>query len=380
MLKKQKLNQQLQRLCASELQLNIQENTPEKKIFYKPDDPAPTIAHEKILIICFDAIGDFILSTPALFQIKKIFAGSKIDLVVSPRNHDLAEAYNEFNTLWTLDLNSTDTRHLPSVISPNEQQLLSLMRDSKYPLIINLLNRPNLLALYKISKMLTSDSVYVTIDYLPKEESQVQFLKKIDSDYYKETTSLHFIDQMLEVLPKLSMTLGLPSTPETISKLPLLPKSPNTKNASSLDESRKKILFNPFGSQKGNTLSKLKTLLILRAFLKKTNTEVILFSSTAKKLFFLPKSPLLKIIESETILDAIQIIKKVDLVLTTDTSIMHIATALDKKLVVLRNNETWRNQFDPLSGNFKIIQVASKNISKISIPKIKNAINSLMAF
>lgn len=319
----------------------------------------PVSANKKILIICYDALGDFILCTPILFFLSDYFKDCKIDLVVSKRNYELAKAYNKFNKLWVLNLND---------MFDDANATCDQIKANSYDYTLNLFNTPSLFALNKIANMLSESTTYLSLPYKHKDKEQFRFLKKYASNISNDE-SLHFVDEMSH------MANLVGSNSKNVSRKYHLPSVGDSNRTENINF---KVLFNPFGSQKGNTLNKVKTQLIIYKILKISNIDLYIFSQAAEKLFFIPHNSRLKIVHSQSILEAIKILQNMNVVITTDTSIMHIATALEKKLIVLQNNEPWRKAFDPVYGSFKVINSRSKNISRISLSQIVESLRGFL--
>lgn len=60
-------------------------------------------ANPKILIYRCDAIGDYIVTTPAIKLIKERFPGSVVDMIVSHRNHDIAKQNPSLRNVYLFD-------------------------------------------------------------------------------------------------------------------------------------------------------------------------------------------------------------------------------------------------------------------------------------
>ncbi|MGL5037574.1 MAG: glycosyltransferase family 9 protein, partial [Aeromonas sp.] len=58
-----------------------------------------------LLVICFNAIGDFVLSLPALDALQKRYPDAMIELLCSPRNIELARALVGISACHSLKLN-----------------------------------------------------------------------------------------------------------------------------------------------------------------------------------------------------------------------------------------------------------------------------------
>ena len=100
----------------------------------------------------------------------------------------------------------------------------------------------------------------------------------------------------------------------------------------------KKLILNPYGASKHKSFS-IETLEKIINYLKNKNIAVILvyFGDKYKELEFLEKKYKYVYMPQkiESILDTAILIKKSDYVITPDTSIVHIASALNKKMITV---------------------------------------------
>jgi DNA-binding transcriptional LysR family regulator len=90
----------------------------------------------RILVICYDAIGDFILSLPAIDGIRNKYPTAKIDLVCSQRNEVLAASVQGIDQCHVITLNDT---LLPLSMWRKIRQL----RQRQYDVVINMFDEPD---------------------------------------------------------------------------------------------------------------------------------------------------------------------------------------------------------------------------------------------
>ena len=102
-------------------------------------EPEPT----RILVICYDAIGDFILSLPAIDGIRNKYPTARIDLVCSQRNEVLAASVQGIDQCHVITLNDT---LLPLSMWHKIRQL----RQRQYDVVINMFDEPDDIAMAKM--------------------------------------------------------------------------------------------------------------------------------------------------------------------------------------------------------------------------------------
>lgn len=151
------------------------------------------------------------------------------------------------------------------------------------------------------------------------------------------------------------------------------------------------ILLNPYGSNKNKTLSKLKIIELLKYLSSKYNDKNIFLlyspntmadaslsvkSASCDNVSLYPKVA--------DIYDAIQAVSHADLVISVDTSIVHIADGLNKRLVAIypQYEDLSFNEWLPRdSSNVSIVYSASyttdPDMNNFSNEKIDDAINAV---
>ncbi|BDU49681.1 glycosyltransferase family 9 protein [Haliovirga abyssi] len=147
----------------------------------------------------------------------------------------------------------------------------------------------------------------------------------------------------------------------------------------------KTICINRFGASKHRTLSENNMLEIIYGILKlNKNIKILLLTPSNKK--SLNKRVIdkigdekVKLIESENIMNAIEIMKKVDLIVTPDTSIIHIASALQKPLVGIYRKGNAMKCWGPKGTNYKIVTSNSKDeINELETDKVVENIKKIL--
>lgn len=307
---------------------------------------------KKILVVTYDAIGDFILSTPALKKIILQYPDSKITLLCSHRNEVIAKNLEYIENYIAITLNT-------KLFSIEMWKKILQVKNSQFDLIKNLFDEADEVALAKIAFISNGKLTSLPIRNKNKEQQRViPLFNKCVSKYYTPLNNhMHFTHRMLSIIPNRSFEKIEYDMP--------------TNHDHPWENERGYIIFTPHGSQKGNSLS-VELSEKIKLALKETGKKIYVFSknhSVNNDVFY---------ISPKTILHAASIIKNADLIVTTDTSIEHISVALNKPFLVLRNNESWRDQFSPLYGKFIELRATDDDINSIDIKKIKSSINKLL--
>lgn len=137
------------------------------------------------------------------------------------------------------------------------------------------------------------------------------------------------------------------------------------------------ICINRFGASKHRTLSEENMIEIIYGILKlNKNIKIILLTPSNKKSLnerIIEKigDGKVELIESKNIINAINILRKVDLVVTPDTSIIHIASALEKPLIGIYRKGNAMKCWGPKGTNYKIVISNSKDeINELETDKV----------
>lgn len=132
---------------------------------------------------------------------------------------------------------------------------------------------------------------------------------------------------------------------------------------------KKLICINPYGASKYRTFNKEKIKEIVEVVLKKEDTAVTFVYSPDKL------EEMKKIVENigskriylneniRSILDTASIIKTSDLVITPDTSIVHLGVALEKKMIAIYRSDEGSGELNSLvwgSNSIKVKQIYAK--------------------
>ncbi|WP_314925058.1 lipopolysaccharide heptosyltransferase family protein [Aeromonas piscicola] len=308
-----------------------------------------------VLLVGYDAIGDFILSLPAIAQLRRLYPAARFDLVCSQRNALLAASVPGIDQCHVITLNDT---LLPAGMWCKLREL----RQRHYDVVINLFDEPDDIAMAKL--LLLANGRLQSLPLRFKSEGQQKLLP-----LFNEKATIvpsrpirdHFVYRMLSVAGDQT------DVPVTI---------PSPCNAQ-LDTSGygRYLLVNLTGSQVGNSMADEQINGILAQLPVYAGVSYLVFS----------RRPLacqrqdMTALFPDTILDAAKIIKDAQGVISTDTSIIHISSSFGVPTLVLMNNESWRDAFIPLSGRNIILRSTTDNLSALSPVEISRQVDALMA-
>lgn len=317
----------------------------------------------KILIIAYDALGDFILTTPAFNLLLKSFPGSQLDLVCSERNFLLASKYDFFSNIHKLNLNG-------DAGTEDDKRKLQELSEFRYDFIVNLFDEPDDSAIVKML-MLSQKTNFFSLPIRFKSFWQQKLLKRqrlfVASE--RNTKEIPFALRMLRIAKVLRMD----------NEVDLVYSFPPVPPVAEITTNRKKILWNTMGSQRNNTL-KEATVKSIAAGLAKADGDIFIFENAHTGLIQMMLSDKhISVLKSPDILVAASHIKKMDLVISTDTSLVHIATALSIPVLVIRSADQWRTAFDPLYGPNTVISSGTRKIDDIDLNLLNSTFTKMIS-
>lgn len=310
----------------------------------------------KVLFLRDDnKIGDMVVSTSILKQLKN--NGYSVDIVSGNNNFCVIEHSNLYNKNYTYEEKLFSIIKLAFELRKEKYDLIIDMGELlpiSYLLFIRIIDAKNVVGFNK-----TNIKTYnLNINY-DKYQSHV-------IERYKE---------MLNVLnvpfDELKYEIMIPSVIENkikkfINDLPY----------------KKTVVINPFSASEKRDISK-EQLLFIMSYFKKYEANII----------FIGRQNDLENLQFENIvsnpigdfISASAIIKYADLVITPDTSIVHVATAFDKPTLALYGNDyhgQYANNYLWSPNNQKAIQITQDKIdskvSEISTDLIKSKLDILV--
>lgn len=316
---------------------------------------------KKILIIVYDALGDLIIASPLLQQLKVKFNYAELHLLASARNAELAKDYGWFQKIWSIQLN-----HL--FFDLNHWKKIRDIRENRYDLVINLFDEPDDVAISKILYIANS-SQFLSLDLRPKSFFQklqlVQFKRFFTNRKffsYPATPGSHFLERMYKICNfwTLSMLVDFKYIYPEISSLP----------------SSEKIYFHPLGSQQNNCLN----LDAIKAVTSAVGENNFIIPALMNR--FTGESIIAHYPEGEKFKSFSELaatVKSCKAVISVDTATAHLAIALGKPLFLIRANESWRDGFDPRVGKFIIFKTDGQNIDSLDHRRLQAEIKKFMA-
>ena len=270
-----------------------------------------------ILFLRYDGkIGDMIVNSLMFREIKKVYPDIKIGVVARGAAIDIIRDNPNVDKIYEYYKDRKKIKDLALKI-----------KKEKYDLLIDFSE------MLRVNQMMLINLCGARFNIGLDRKEWKLFDLSIESDKDFKWTE-HITDRYLAYLVK----LGLKRENIDISYDIYLKKEKKYENFFNKIKESKKLILNPYGASKHKSFS-IETLEEIINYLKDKNIAIILvyFEDKYKELeFFEKKYSNVYIPENiDNILDTTLLIKKSDYVVSPDTSIVHIASALNKKMITV---------------------------------------------
>ena len=299
----------------------------------------------KILVVQLGRIGDMILATPMYSAIKKLYPDSSLTVLASIPNHPVLKDNPNIDNVLILDKSPLKLLNLFHQIRKTGFDLLIDAKD-------HYSNEGRFIAMFsdavkKIGYNRPGDNVY-----------------DIPIDEYEKNTELHYTTRCLKALVPLGYELS-----EKIPRpeLSLMPESMSYVESTLKKAAGKKIIvINISASNLGKMWDNSKW----KQYIESLNTdEVFPIVSYAPEDRDVAQDLLERVsineFKSRSINDVIALISKAELLVTPDTSLVHVAAAFNVPLLGLYSGlDDFYTKFAPLS-DVKVVLRSPKGIDGI---------------
>lgn len=305
-----------------------------------------------LLVICFDAIGDFVLSLPALDALKRRYPEAAVELLCSPRNATLARTVDGVVACHPVTLNDR-------LWDADGWRQLRALKARQFDLVINLFDEPDELAMAKM--LFVANGRLVSLPLRRKSDNQQRLLPdfRLRAREVAAAREPHFVNRMLAIAEGETSATNIPC-----------PCNPDYETGSF----GRYVIVNLAGSQRGNTIGRELQGELLRALPAHDNLRYLLFSREPLAV----ARPDLTVIYPDSILDSATLIRDACAVLSTDTSIIHIAASYEVPTLILMNSEPWRDAFIPLYGSHQLVRAPGESLATLKVAEVSAALNSML--
>ncbi|MDC0981529.1 glycosyltransferase family 9 protein [Candidatus Pseudothioglobus singularis] len=325
---------------------------------------------KKILFLRYDRIGDMVITTPVFRELKLKFPKIKISVLASTTNQNILQGNPYVDEIFINSKNNL-FKNLIILIKLRKKQFDVCVEfdHSVVPhaiIRLKIINPKKIISVYKEGRYGVKGSDLELYDF---------YTKKFENEHFKDIW-LNTISPF-GVMPK-SKKYDLFCNDSQLKK---------AKNFISIYQKKILIGINLEGAVPGKKITSEKLEIICKEIYKLNNqVHFILLSSPNKynQILNLSKQLSLSYVTSgyktEAILDAAALIKKLDLVITPDTSIVHLASAFNIPIISIHENNIDSYQlFAPTSEiNRTVFAESEKGIYEFSVAKLLKYCDELM--
>ncbi|MFA7290335.1 MAG: glycosyltransferase family 9 protein [Melioribacteraceae bacterium] len=306
---------------------------------------------KKILVIALSGIGDALMFTPALSFLKKTHPSAQIDALIMFKGvKDIYERLPEINKIHYFDfLNNSKTDSIKFVMQ---------LRKNNYDAIINVY--PSNRKEYNLISLLISAHKRAGIKYLRSNFKELGFLNNVT---VKEDDSVHNVEENIKLVEKL---IGAKENKIEGLKIILNPDEIEFANqfVSKIKENETQLLigFHPGCNTLKNHEKRRweieKFVNLGNRLIENFDAKILLFGGPDE--MELKNGVVNKIkscsafsVDTKTFTQTAAVIKKVDLFITNDSSLMHTAAAMKRDVIAIIG-PTNKNYIYPWKTNYKI--------------------------
>jgi ADP-heptose:LPS heptosyltransferase len=312
----------------------------------------------RILIVQLGRIGDMILATPMFSMIKKHYPDSELNVLASRINYPIIKNNPNVDEIFVLD-------KAPHKLIP----LITRIRSKSFDYLIDAKDHHSTESSI-IARIVRAN---MKIGYNPSKKQY--FTVGIDGD--EGNKGLHFTMRCLKPLKHLKI-----NPPDSIPRPELYPSEDSVGYVRSfLDDSQDKkiIVINLSASKREKMWDNDKWSVFIRS-LDTNYFPVITYAPQDKDIARdLLSRVTVNDFKSRRMDDVIVLIKEADILVTPDTSLVHIAAAYDKPLLGLYSGlDEFYSKFHPLSSVFEVVR-APKGSNGIKEIKAEQVVEGFLA-
>ena len=313
---------------------------------------------KSILFLRYDGkIGDMIVNSLMFREIKKVYPNIKIGVIARGAAIDIIKNNPNVNEIYEYHKDRKKIKDLALKI-----------KEEKYDLLVDFSE------MLRVNQMMLINLCVDRINIAIENEN----LNLFDISLNIRDFNKHISELYIKILRFLGINNINPSY-DVFSSDYLL---------KSLDlENKKYCVFNPYAASKHRSFSNENIEKISKIILEKDCKNLILIGNEDKirelKKLNISKENKVKVIETKGMSEVAELIKESDLVVSPDTSIVHLARAFDKKMICIYRKELGKEDrnsvlWGPNSEKAKVIFVEEKikdgeeiDINQINLDEFK---------
>ena len=327
----------------------------------KPENIFANSKELKILLLRHDRIGDILISTPFLKELRKIMGNKEIDILLSFKNKTASRAV-EYLTDNILIL---DNKLFPFL------KLIRMIRNERYDLVIDLLDNPsttsNLILKYSGAK--------IKLGFDKANANNYNYVVPLP-----DKGKVHIAKRLFSLL----LPFGYDKNPDNIHLDFPLKKTEKSEAAKLLGEKKcdLRLGINLSGSNDSKYWGDDKYIKFIKNFKSNYDVDVVLFAlpkHSIKAEYIASQSGARTAPPNSDFNVFAAMLNECDLILTPDTSAVHLASAFNKPVVTLfvSPDPSVLMPWFPLNANSKSL-VAKNNLAEIKVADVMLAFDELI--
>ena len=310
----------------------------------------------RILFLRTDGkIGDFIISSFIFREIKKHYPNIKIDIVSDKSLEDLLKLNENIDEYYIFDRKKIfEWRKVAQILRKNNYDVLFDSTEGLKYKQFYLINRVN-----------------ATVNVGYNKDGYKIYNKNV-----RQNNTLKMIEIYRQMLESVNIKVkdtkyDVPISEESEKNVEEFLKENNV--------TEKIIALNFFGASRGRKINEENALIIIKRLTEMYDKHkiIILDSPNDRETIYniLKKADNKNVLffeKSQTILDSISIIKRSDLTVSLDTSILHIAEGLNKKIMAFYGPKINKNKWRIKEENNILIDYPENRINDVDFEKLFN--------
>jgi len=313
---------------------------------------------KKILFINLNKkIGDAVVSTLIFREIKKQYPDTKITILISNATKQIYE----------------ENKHIDKIISLTDSKIFRRFQLFSYILYLFLQHFDLVInvELYIKKYVVSFIKLLRTKEVILSDKRRFDLIKCIPLIWDYNDSLGHITQVYIKLLNILGIKNVSAKYDVTVSQQ-YLNKCKDFINKTELNN-KKILLINPEGAEKERNITNKNLNILVNEIEKNCNYKIIILSY--KNDYLKNFNNKIYIFKTKNIMDTIAIVYLSDLILTVDTSIVHIADCFDKQMIALYNNR----ENDAIKYyKYNIMVWGSKNNKTITMkPDIGKNINDI---
>lgn len=307
----------------------------------------------KILILALSGIGDALMFTPALSLLRKELPDAEIDILVMIKGaEDLYKSNKNINRVIYFDF-------LKKGFFSSVKFIFSLR--SKYDLTINVY--PSNRKEYNIISYLIGAKKRAAVEYLRRDRENFGFLNNIrikeNDAFHNAITNIRLVEKILNKTLREEPPYDFSLSNEDLFY------AENYLNDIQINEDDFVVGFHPGCATLKNHIKRRwepeKFAALADRLIKEDNAKILIFGGPEEeelksRITSLVNSPGLHLVKAKSLSSSAAIMKRCNLFVTNDSSLMHVASALKLKVVAVIG-PTNRLYIHPWKTDYRIVSL-----------------------